>query len=224
MNSFSMNFVAGFAGLLTTALIHFLWQGAVLTLILLVTVKLLDVRTARLRYLLSVCTLLMMGLAPIVTAMWHHQTNSQPQHSRLEVSGRSNPIIDEHTAINAINANGRAAAGLQIGSATSWNRSIEFALAPADAAGTWWAVGFVAMILPFAATVAFSVSAGATPSAANVGNESTKSKASEKIACIRPMAKAVTVTEKYVGQIHSRRHIDVCSLLTGYLKAISIVH
>ena len=49
MNPFSMNFVAEFAELLTTALIHFVWQGAVLTLILLVTVKLLDVRTARLR-------------------------------------------------------------------------------------------------------------------------------------------------------------------------------
>ena len=75
------------------------------------------------------------------------------------------------------------------------------------------------MIMPFAAAVAVSSSAVATPSVANVGNEPTTSKAIEKIVAIRPMAKAVTVTEKYVGQIHSRRHIDVCSLLTGYLKA-----
>ena len=98
MNPFSMNFVAEFAELLTTALFHFVWQGAVLTLILLVTVKLLDVRTARLRYLLSVGTLLMMGMAPIVTAMLHHQGNSQPQHSPVEMSGQSNPIIEEHPA------------------------------------------------------------------------------------------------------------------------------
>ena len=95
MNPFSMNFVAAFAELLTTALVHFLWQGAVLALILLVTVKLLEVRTARLRYLLSVGTLLMMGMAPIVTALLHYQANSKPQHSPLEMSGRANPIIDE---------------------------------------------------------------------------------------------------------------------------------
>ena len=101
MIPFSMNFVAEFAELLTTALIHFVWQGAVLTLILLVIVKLLDVRNARLRYLLSVGTLFMMGMAPIVTAMLHHQGNSQPQHSPVGMSGQSNPIIEEHTAINA---------------------------------------------------------------------------------------------------------------------------
>ena len=96
MNPFSMNFVAEFAELLTTALVHFLWQGAVLALILLVTVKLLDVKTARLRYLLSVGTLLMMGMAPIVTAMLHQKGNSQPQHSPAHMSGQANPIIDEH--------------------------------------------------------------------------------------------------------------------------------
>src|SRR5271170_1383458 len=103
MNPFSMNFVAEFAELLTTALIHFVWQGAVLTLILLVTLKLLNVRTARPRYLLSVGTLLMMGMAPIVTAMLHHQGHSQPQHSPVVMSDQSIPIVKQHTAINAIN-------------------------------------------------------------------------------------------------------------------------
>jgi membrane fusion protein, multidrug efflux system len=412
MNPMSMNFVAEFAELLTTALIHFVWQGAVLTLTLLVTVKLLDVRTARLRYLLSVGTLLMMGMAPIVTAMLHHQRNSQPQHSPVEMSGQSNLIIEEHTANNAT---GRIVADLQKGSATPWNPSIEvyvliawlvgvsilstrlaigfgvtlwirvnvkplpdefeqrvrilgdrltvharqrvfacvrvgqavavgfirpvvlipaswltqltpqmieaiiahelahirrwdlwvnlvqriietllfyhpavwwlssrirleremccdeiaaecfdrewyarslesvakigqgnllmatsinggkkmkllnrirylLGLAPADAAGNWWAVGFVAMILPFAAAVAFSLSAVATPSVATADNDSaeSKSKAIEKIVAISPQAKAVTVTQQYVCQIHSRRHIDVRALETGYLKAIPI--
>ena len=97
-----------------------------------------------------------------------------------------------------------------------------FGLAPADAAGNWWAVGFVAMILPFAAAVAFSLSAVATPSVATADNDSAKSKAIEKIVAISPMAKAVTVTQQYVCQIHSQRHIDVRALETGYLKAIPI--
>ena len=122
MNALSMNFVAEIAELLTTALIHFVWQGAVLTLILLVTVKLLDVRTARLRYLLSVGTLLMMGLAPIVTAMLHHQGNSQPQHFPVEMSGQSNPIIEKHTGLSTT---GRIVVDFQNGSATPWNPSIE---------------------------------------------------------------------------------------------------
>ena len=38
----------------------------------------------------------------------------------------------------------------------------------------------------------------------------------------RLQAKAVTVTEQYACQIHSRRHIDVRSLATGSLQAIPI--
>ena len=413
MNPFSMNFVAEFAELVTTALFHFVWQGAVLTLILLVTVKLLDVRAARLRYLLSVGTLLMMGMAPIVTAMLHHQGHSQPQHSPVEMSAQSNPMVEDHTAMSAINTTGRIVADLQKGSAAPWNPSIEvyvlfawlvgvsilstrlaigfcvtlwirvnvrplsdefeqrvrvlsdrlsvdarqrvfacvrvgqavavgfirpvvlipaswltqltpqmieaiiahelahirrwdlwvnlvrriietllfyhpavwwlssrirleremccdemaagcfdrelyvrslesvakigqgnllmaasinggkkmkllnrirylLGLAPADAAGNWWAVCFVAMILPFAAAVVFSLTAAATPSVATADNDSAESKAANKIAAISPQAKAVTVTEQYVCQIHSRRHIDVRSLETGYLKAIPV--
>ena len=413
MNPFSMNFVAELAEPLTTALVHFVWQGAVLTLILLVTVKLLDVRTARLRYVLSVGTLLLMGLAPIVTAMLHHQGNSRPQHSPVEMSGQSNPIIEEHTGTSAINTTSRIVADLPKGSATPWNSSIDayvlcawlagvsilsvrlaigfgfslwirvnvkplsdefeqririlgdrltvqarqrvfacarvgqavavgfirpvvlipaswltqltppmieaiiahelvhirrwdlwvnlvqriietllfyhpavwwlssrirleremccdelaaqcfdrvvyarslesvarigqgnllmatsikggkkmkllnrirylLGLAPADAAGNWWAVGFVTMILPFAAAVAFSLSAVAKPSVATADNEAAGSRAIEKIVAIRPEAKAVTVTEQYVCQIHSRRHIYVQALKTGYLKAIPV--
>jgi membrane fusion protein, multidrug efflux system len=419
MNPFSMNFVAEFAELLTSALFHFVWQGAVLTLILLVTVKLLDVKTARLRYLLSVGTLLMMGMAPIVTAMLHHQGYSQPQHSAVEITGQSNPIIEEHTAINAT---GRIVADLQKGSATAWKPGIEvyvliawlvgvsilsirlaigfgvtlwirvnakplpdeleqrarilgdrlsvrarqrvfacvrvgqavavgfirpvvlipaswltqltpqmieaiiahelahirrwdlwvnlvqriietllfyhpavwwlssrirleremccdeiaaacfdrvlyarslesvakigngsllmatsinggkkmklvnrirylFGLAPAGAPGNWWAVGFVALILPFAAAVAISLSAVATPSVASADKDSAESKAIqksaesktiEKIVAKSPQAKAVTITEQYVCQIRAGQHIDVCSLETGNLKAVSI--
>jgi membrane fusion protein, multidrug efflux system len=414
MNPFSMNFVAEFAELLTTALLHLVWQGAVLTLILLVTVKLLEVRTAQVRYLLSVGTLLVMGMAPIVTAMVHHQGKSHRQHSSVETSGQSKAIVEEHTANSAVTTTGRVEADLQHGSAILWNPSIEvyvlfawlvgvsilstrlaigfgitlwsrvnkkplsddfeqrvralgtrlsvdarqrvfacvrvgqavavgfirpvvlipatwltqltpemieaiiahelahirrwdlwvnlvqrvietllfyhpavwwlssrirleremccdemaarcfdrvsyarslesvarigqgnllmatsikggkkmkllnrirylLGLAPAEAAGNWWAVGFVAMILPFAAAVAFSLSAVATPAVATARNDSGKSsKAIEKIVASRPQAKAVTVTEQYVCQIRSRRHIVVRALNTGYLMPIPI--
>ena len=124
MNPFSMDFAADFAGLLTNALIHFVWQGAVLTLILLVAVKLLGVRTARLRYLLSVGTLLMMGMAPIVTAVLHHQGNSRSRHSPVEMSGPSNPIVEGHAA-DTINTGGRIVADLRGGSTATRDRGIE---------------------------------------------------------------------------------------------------
>ena len=413
MNPSSMNVLGGFAELLTTALIHFVWQGIVLTLILLVAVRLLRVRAARLRYLLSVGTLLMMGMAPIVTTMLHRQGHSRPQHSPVEMSGQSNPIFKQQPAVNAINMPGRIVADLPEGSATPWNRGIEvyvliawlvgvsilstrlaigygvtlwvrvdvnplsdeferrvrnlggrlgvdarqrvftcvrvgqavavgfirpivlipaswltqitpqmieaiiahelahirrwdlwvnlaqriietllfyhpavwwlssrirleremccdeiaaecfdrvlyarslesvakigqgnllmatsidggkkmklsnrirylLGLAPTDPAGHWWAVGFVALMLPFAAAVAFSLSAAATTSLATADNDPAGPKAIEKIVAISPTAKAVTVTEEYVGQIHSRKHIDVRSLDTGYLMAIPI--
>lgn len=37
-----------------------------------------------------------------------------------------------------------------------------------------------------------------------------------------PAVKDVTVTEQYVCQIHSRRHIEVCSLASGYLEEIRV--
>ena len=94
--------------------------------------------------------------------------------------------------------------------------------APADAAGNWWAVGFVAVILPFAAAVAFSLSALARPSVATAGTDSARSQTTEKIVVKSLEAKAVTVTEQYVCQIQSWRHIDVRSQGTGYFKAIPI--
>ena len=43
-----------------------------------------------------------------------------------------------------------------------------------------------------------------------------------KIMVTSPIAKDVIITQQYVCQIHSRRHIDVCALEDGYLKAIPI--
>ena len=94
MNPFSMNFVAQFAELLTTVLIHFVWQGAVLTLILLVTVKLLDVRTARLRYLLSVGTLLVDG-------------NGSNRHGDVALSGQFASTTSPCRDVSSIKSNHR---------------------------------------------------------------------------------------------------------------------
>ena len=43
-----------------------------------------------------------------------------------------------------------------------------------------------------------------------------------QITVTSPIAKDVIITQQYVCQIHSRRHIDVCALEDGYLNAIPI--
>ena len=43
-----------------------------------------------------------------------------------------------------------------------------------------------------------------------------------KIVVTSPKAKSVTITQPYVCQIHSQRHIELCALEDGYLEAIPI--
>src|SRR5437763_1720705 len=43
-----------------------------------------------------------------------------------------------------------------------------------------------------------------------------------KIVVTSPMAKDVTITQQYVCQIHSQRHINVRALQNGYLEQIPI--
>jgi membrane fusion protein, multidrug efflux system len=43
-----------------------------------------------------------------------------------------------------------------------------------------------------------------------------------KIVVTSPKAKEVTITQQYVCQIHSRRHIKVCALANGYLQEIRV--
>jgi membrane fusion protein (multidrug efflux system) len=43
-----------------------------------------------------------------------------------------------------------------------------------------------------------------------------------KIVATSPQSKPITVTERYVCQIHSQRHIKLCVLERGYLEAISV--
>jgi membrane fusion protein (multidrug efflux system) len=44
----------------------------------------------------------------------------------------------------------------------------------------------------------------------------------QKIVVAKPQAKDVVITQQYVGQIHSHRHINVRALANGYLKEVSV--
>jgi len=110
MNPITERFIADFAGILTTVLIHFVWQGAILSLALVLVVKLFDVRSAQHRYLLSVGTLLLMGVAPFFTA--YSSLNSKlvpqnsvgvaPDHSKAVIETRSDVLVVEQSAtVNA---------------------------------------------------------------------------------------------------------------------------
>ncbi|EMI47397.1 efflux RND transporter periplasmic adaptor subunit [Rhodopirellula sp. SWK7] len=46
--------------------------------------------------------------------------------------------------------------------------------------------------------------------------------AQHKITVTSPVAEDVTLTQQYVCQIHSRRHIELCALVGGYLKQINV--
>ena len=43
-----------------------------------------------------------------------------------------------------------------------------------------------------------------------------------KVVVTSPKAMDVTITQQYVCQIHSQRHIEVCALESGYLEKISV--
>ena len=44
----------------------------------------------------------------------------------------------------------------------------------------------------------------------------------QKIVVTSPKAMDVTITQQFVCQIHSQRHIDVCALESGYLQEITV--
>src|SRR4051812_37674770 len=53
-------------------------------------------------------------------------------------------------------------------------------------------------------------------------HEGETSEGHEKIVVTSPMAKDVVITQQYVAQIHSRRHIKVSALQSGYLQEIRV--
>ena len=89
-------FIPRFADLaeaLTTTLLHFVWQGSVLAVLLILTVKLLGIRSIRVRYLLSVGTLVAMSLAPVIT-LSVHQRSTIPMPATL-LAGYQSPIQND---------------------------------------------------------------------------------------------------------------------------------
>jgi membrane fusion protein, multidrug efflux system len=52
--------------------------------------------------------------------------------------------------------------------------------------------------------------------------QATDEKAGREIVLTSPKAMDVDLTQQYVCQIHSRRHIDVCALATGHLNEIKV--
>lgn len=56
----------------------------------------------------------------------------------------------------------------------------------------------------------------------NVHEEVAHHEESHKILVTSPVAKQVRITQQYVCQIHSHRHIEVCALESGYLQEIPV--
>jgi len=58
--------------------------------------------------------------------------------------------------------------------------------------------------------------------ACHTDKEQSEGEEHHKIVVTSPKAKDVIITQQYVCQIHSRRHIKVCALQNGYLEAVTI--
>src|SRR5262245_35619541 len=58
------------ARLLTTALLHFLWQGLAVAVLLFAAVELLRIRAANARYACSLAALFVMLFCPLATVAW----------------------------------------------------------------------------------------------------------------------------------------------------------
>jgi membrane fusion protein (multidrug efflux system) len=58
--------------------------------------------------------------------------------------------------------------------------------------------------------------------ACKVNKEEQAGEEHHKIVVTSPQTKDVVLTEQYVCQIHSRRHIKVCALQNGYLQDVSV--
>lgn len=90
-------FFSEIAESLVTALLHFVWQGAVLALILFSVVKLFDVRSARSRHALSVVALMLMAFAPILTILWSRYDATPIPSAQL--LGQSQVVVNNNASI-----------------------------------------------------------------------------------------------------------------------------
>lgn len=99
MSPFTEKFVAGFAGIVTAALLHFMWQGTVLSLGLVAVVKLLAVDCVQRRYLISVGTLVLMIMAPLVTICFSLPCGSWSQRTADLAIDRANNVVDRRSVV-----------------------------------------------------------------------------------------------------------------------------
>ncbi|HEY4258707.1 MAG TPA: efflux RND transporter periplasmic adaptor subunit, partial [Schlesneria sp.] len=83
---------------------HFVWQGIGLALILLILVKLGNVRSARYRYLLSVGILAMMGIAPVMTPIWYQTLHSSRDPAPTAVSATFDAVTSEDASVGTTRA------------------------------------------------------------------------------------------------------------------------
>ena len=88
--------------LLGTALLHFIWQGSALAVLLLITVAL--THNPRVRYAMSVLTLLLMALSPIVTliVLQHSTVPPAPPSPTLDIPEVQPAISNMSDALNSV--------------------------------------------------------------------------------------------------------------------------
>ena len=77
------------------------------------------------------------------------------------------------------------------------------------------------MIKPAVPTLAMALLSLALP-ACNLHKEEASHEEHHALVATSPKVKDITVTQQYVCQIHSQRHIKVCAMQNGYLEAISV--
>lgn len=77
------------------------------------------------------------------------------------------------------------------------------------------------MRIPPIAAVSLSLMTVSLPACHDPG-ERQPEREQQKIVVTSPKAQNVTVTQQYVCQIHSRRHIKVCALQSGYLEDVTV--
>lgn len=152
MTEVSLRFVAK---IVTEALIHFVWQGALLMLILLIVVKMFSVTSARQRYLLSVFTLLMMGMAPCLTIVLSIEDVPRSRNSLSKEQ-----VTAAESAVNAVFPIGGTEA--DTGQSTGWSTNFESSiligwLVGVAVLGTRLAFGFSITLWMRAATMPLSI-------------------------------------------------------------------
>jgi bla regulator protein BlaR1 len=141
-----MNFAAMLPGFETMGwtLVHFVWQGAVLALLLAVIQTALARRSAALRYVLCCAVMLAMLAAPVITfAILDQSPSANPSHA---AAGRIR-ATEAHASL-------AGAAALDGGAWTAWSAAVAYARELLTRSAPWlvtlWLAGVLALSLRLA--------------------------------------------------------------------------